>query len=62
MSDIKRFYLAKKKNSTTFNVKRKFLEGAVNLASYSKKKKRGGQRFIRVGAKLDSNFIFELNN
>ena len=42
MSDIKRFYLAKKKkkNSTTFNVKNRFLEGEVNLALYSRKKER----------------------
>ena len=39
MSDIKRFYLAKK-NSITFNVKHKFLEGEVNLAFYSRKKER----------------------
>ena len=40
MSDIKRFYLAKKKNSITFNVKHKFLEGEVNLAFYSGKRER----------------------
>ena len=29
---------------------------------FKKKKKRGGQRFIRDGAKFDFNFRFKLNN